>query len=294
MLIKRLFKNLNPCHALLGMTTQDEQSYFEKYACTNYSGEGEIVDLGCWLGSTTIPLAKGLYKNPNPKVQSRKIHAFDQFIWEEWMDDFVKGTELEGKYKPGKSFLEEFKKRIKPWSASVKIYAGDLCQIGWDGKEIEFLLIDAMKSWELLNTIISKFFPCLIINKSYILHQDFAHWYTSWIHLIQYRLRKYFKLVHIIPNSTSFIFKYVNEIPKEMLNMNYSASSFSEEEVEYAFEHSINLVSDKFTQARIASAKVMLFIHLGNKARAKYELDKYLTRGLPLVSDLKVVKERLT
>ena len=279
---------------LLGMTSQDEQAYFEEYARSTYTGAGEIVDLGCWLGSTTIPLARGVAANPSSQASRKKIHSFDVFTWELWMDDCVKGADLEAKYKPGESFLEEFKKRTVPWADQIQVYAGDLRRFGWNGEDIEFLLIDAMKSWELADTIVRTFYPYLIPKKSYVFHQDFAHYYTSWIHLIQYRLRNWFRFVCAIPNSSGFVFEYVSQIPVEMLSVSYSASSFSEEEIECAFEYSMGLVSDKLTQAAIASAKVMLFIHAGNRARAKVELEKYLSRGFPLVADLQRVQEQLS
>lgn len=278
--------------SLLGMTSPHEQSYLEKYAQNIYSGTGEIVDLGCWLGATTISLARGLDKNPNPSTSAKKVHAYDLFLWEGYMDAPVTGTELEGRYEPGESFLEEFQERIKPWSDRIKIYAGDLCQIGWSGEKIELLVIDAMKSWKLANSIVSGFFPFLIVNKSYILHQDFAHFYTSWIHLIHYRLRSFFRLVHDIPESSSLVFEYVKEIPKEILDTQHSFSSFSDKEIELAFEHSMNLV-DKNKRANIAAARVMVFVHQGDKTRAKLELDKYLSQGLSLESELKIVKQAI-
>lgn len=283
-------EHITGTQVLLGMTSPQEQSYLEKYARNAFSGTGEIVDLGCWLGSTTIPLARGLEKNRNSRTSAKQVHAYDLFIWEGYMDAFVTGTEVEGRYEPGQSFLEEFQERIKPWSHRVKICAGDICQIGWSGEKIELLVIDAMKSWKLSNSIVSGFFPSLIVNKSHILHEDFAHYYTSWIHLIHYRLRSFFRLMHDIPKSTSLVFEYVQEIPKEILNTQYSFSSFSDREIELAFEHSMSLV-DKDKRASIAAAKVMVYIHQGDKTRAKLELDEYLSQGLSLESELKIVKK---
>ena len=179
---------------LLGMTTQEEQACFQGYARLVHSGAGEIVDLGCWLGSTTIALAKGLAENMSPQAQARSIHAFDQFVREAWMGETscCRGTDLEKKFGPGESFFAEFQRRTAPWADRIRIYPGDLCHIGWGGTPIEFLLIDAMKSWELANGILRDFYPCLIPGKSYILHQDFAHFYESWIHLTHYRFRDYF------------------------------------------------------------------------------------------------------
>src|SRR5688500_1000384 len=131
MRLKRLYKS-----ELLGMTTKTEQDYFAKYGEKIYSGKGEIVDLGCWLGSTTIPLVKGLLRNPAFEKSGRKVYAYDLFIWYDWMNPSLIGTNLVGKYKEGESFLDEFKKRTAKYASHIEICAGDLAQIVWNGKEI--------------------------------------------------------------------------------------------------------------------------------------------------------------
>ena len=274
------------------MTTQQEQAYFEHYAGSLYSGKGEMIDLGSWLGSTTISLARGLAKNRHCHPKRKRIHAFDLFQWEEWMNDCVKGTSIQNKYSQGENFLEEFKTRIEPCAELIEIHAGDLQGAEWR-QEIELLLIDAMKSWTLANVIVRKFFPHLIPNVSYVIHQDFAHYYTSWIHLIHYRLRNYFRPLYAVPNSCSFVFQYFSQLPAGLLNMEYGPDAFSEEDIEGAFEYSMNLVSDKAAQLRIASAKVMFFVHISDRSRARFELDRYLLSGIPLEGELKIVNDLL-
>jgi hypothetical protein len=284
---------LESSESLLGMTTTTERAYFEEYARSTYSGAGEIVDLGCWLGSTTISLAKGLTRNPSSRAAAHRIHAYDQFLWYAWMDECVRGTGIEGKYKPGDSFLDEFHKRTAPWADRILVHAGDLCELGWSGGPIEFLLVDVMKSWQLANATIRGFFPSLIPNVSHVLQQDFAHPYTSWIHLIHYRLRDYFRLVHIVPYSQSFVFKYVKQLPAALIDAPYSASTFSNEEVDLAFEQSISSATDRQTQGTIAASKVMHYIHTGEMARARTEFARLMSHGYPLVQDIKAVQALL-
>jgi hypothetical protein len=44
-------------------------------------------------------------------------------------------------------------------------------------------------------------FPGSYVGASIIMHQDFAHWYTAWIHPIHYRLREYLEPLYDIPAS---------------------------------------------------------------------------------------------
>ncbi|MEH2283909.1 MAG: glycosyltransferase [Nostoc sp.] len=261
-----------PRRWILGMTSIDEQLFLENYAQNEYSGRGEIVELGCWFGSSTISLAMGLEANSCITNKNQRIHAYDIFIWCSMagMQQNLIGTSLEGKYKDGDSFLDEYLERINSWSHLIHVHPGDLAEIGWQQGEIECLFIDAMKSWELTNSIIKNFFPYLIPEVSLVIHQDFAHYYTSWIHLMMYRLREY-----LVPIEHPFIyssraFRYVKLIPNELLYNSYSFDSFSETEVEAAFNYSLEITPKKM-QPNILAAKVMHFIHIKNFAKAKLE-----------------------
>ena len=204
----------------------------------------------------------------------------------------VEGTSLLIKLRHGDSFIEEFNKRIEPWKDIIQVHAEDLSQSEWHGDKIEFLLIDAMKSWTLTNNIISGFFPALIPGSGLILHQDFAHWYTSWIHLAQYRMRDYFEPVYDVPRSSSFVFRLRGSIPPEILRNQLSFSSFTRQEIDAAFDYSLSLVSrDK--QPNIAAAKVMVFLHVQDFTQARRELEYFRSKGLTFSSELAFVEQRL-
>jgi hypothetical protein len=256
----------------LSMLSFEERAYLQQYAKHEYTGSGEIVDLGCWLGSSTIPLAIGLASNSKVEAKEERIHAYDIFIWRSsYMDQHFLGTE--GKYKEGDSFVEEFVERIHPWNHLIQVYPGDLNRIGWDQRPIEFLFIDAMKSWDLANSIHKNFFPSLIPGLSLVVHQDFAHFYCVWIHLIMHRLRDYLVPLEEHPFLySSKVFRYVKAIPEALLQP-YSLVSFSEAEAEAAFNYSLALTPTKL-KPNVAAVKVMYFIQMGDVERAKTELSQ--------------------
>jgi uncharacterized protein YbaR (Trm112 family) len=272
-------RNNNRVSHLVGMTSLEEQTYLREYAKKHYTAQGEIVDLGCWLGSLTIPLVMGLQENPNLVQDRLCVHAYDIFIWESWMEPYVVGTPLAGKYKDGDSFLDAFLEQTSPWKSRIQVYPGDLTQMSWEPlRIIEFLMIDAMKSWDLANSIIEKFFPALVPGLSIIQHQDFVHYYTSWIHLIMYRFRDYFEPLLYVPDN-SLVFKYQRKIPDEILQQKYSFDDFSNEEINSAFEYSYSIVPEQ-ARPNVAAAKVMLHIHLGDKKQALKELNLIKKTGL--------------
>lgn len=275
---------------LLGMTTKSEQEYIAAYGEKLYTGEGEIVDLGCWLGSTTISLASGLKKNPAFTGSKRKIFAYDTFTWYESMNEPVAGTDLVGKFAAGDSFLETYKQRTSEHASHIEIRAGDLTTIGWRGGDIEFLLVDAMKSWELANSIVRDFYPHLIPGKSLVLQQDFAHYFTVWIHLIHWKLRDYFAFEADVPYSSSVVFRNTKTIPVDLLNKKYSFSDFSDQDVKDAIKYSLSFTcADKRTN--ILAAGVMAHIHNQRYANAQNALKEIAADGAKFEGDLLIVQE---
>lgn len=258
---------------LQGMTSLAERLYLYKYTEKEYSGIGEIVELGCWLGSSTSCLAMGLESNPNITTKDKRIHVYDMFTWMEGWNQLpvVLGTPIEGKYKSGDSFLDEYIKRIEPWSHLVRVYPGDLTKMSWNQqKDIEFLFVDIMKSWELVNSIVRMFFPNLVPNTSIMYHNDWAHAGTPQIHLLMYKFRDYFTpIYHAAP---AIVFKCVDKIPKDILKTSYSFQYFSNQEVEQAFNYSFS-ISPAQMYPMIFGAKVMCWIRQSKLDIAQLELD---------------------
>lgn len=276
-----------------GLTTKWEQGYLQWYCKNKYSGRGEIVDLGCYLGASTISEAKGLDKNRQVQLKDGRIHAYDIFVFmpdNKGMTPYFKNTSLEGKYQEGDSFLDEFRERITPWANLIEVHPGDLTQIGWNQeKGIEILHNDASKNWDLTNSILHNFYPSLIPGVSIVIEQDFAHFGVPWLHLIRYFLKDYFEPVGHLPLSGSVIFKYQKGIPNELLKKSYSFDLFSRNDINSAFNYSVSLVSQEM-QSNVLAAKVMLYIHLGNLEQAWQELLEAKNMGLYSFDLVKVKK----
>ena len=132
------------------MTSRHEQHWLRTYAAETYRGIGAIVDLGCFLGATTISLAEGLALNS--KLGEKQVHAYDLFTWDERFDLWAKGKEVEGRFTIDGSFLPEFLKRTEKWRDYVVVHEEDLTQAQWQGSAIEFLLVDAMDTFDSFST----------------------------------------------------------------------------------------------------------------------------------------------
>ncbi|MFO1477209.1 MAG: class I SAM-dependent methyltransferase [Verrucomicrobiota bacterium] len=278
-----------------GMTSVAERQYLRDYAENQFNGDGEIVDLGSWLGSLTVPLLQGLARNPRPGCPRKAVHAYDIFIWQKWMDPYQENPLIQGRYQDGDSFLPEFLRLVQPWDAnrSLLVYAGDLCKIGWQGLPIELLVVDAMKAWELADYIVRNFYPHLIEGKSTVFHQDYCHFYEYWIHLIQYRLRNHFELIADLPASAGVVFKYTRRIDPAVLAQKWNDAAFTDEEVEAAFGYSLDIVKDRSKHVMLHAAKAFAYLSRNNPDQAQMTILSAISSGFRLEGELKTVSEMI-
>jgi hypothetical protein len=246
-----------------GMTSRPEQRWLRNYAAQRYRGVGAIVDLGCFLGATTIALAEGLVLNR--KATRKQIHAYDLFTWNERYEAWARGKEVEGLFTIGGSFLPEFLRRTQRWRDYIVIHEEDLRHARWEHGPIEFLFIDAMKSPEVATAIASNFFPHLVPGKSYVAHQDFPHCFAPWIHFLTFRLRDYFSFVADLHQSS--LFRLEREIEPQALPSDLSPAAVSSAEIEAAFDYSISLVGDD-KKANVIAAKAVAYVERGEFTRA--------------------------
>lgn len=257
---------------LLGMTTSEEQNYLFNFARNSYEGSGAIVDLGCWLGSTTIPLAQGLESAGRDNV----VHAYDLFLWYEWMDRYA--GELEGRYAPGDSFLPEFQRRLGALRSRVNVKPGDLTKIGWNEGPIAFLLIDAMKSWDLCSAINRNFLPYVIEKKGLVMHQDFKFWGCPWIHLSMFRLRDCFEMERDLSNSPGTVFRLIHSPALKRLEAPMTERSVSVEEVEEAYAFWNRHIHGPYAYL-LDWARLLVLAMIGARKQALAGLDSLLESG---------------
>jgi len=205
----------------------------------------------------------------------------------------VVGTHLVERMMPGDSFLNEFLEQTRPWERLIEVHPGDLVTLGWEpGLPIEFLFDDASKSWELAAAIVRDFYPSFIAGRTVCVEQDFAHFYTPWVHLIRRRFRDYFEPVSHIRYSGSAVFRQTHPVPEDLLQAPITFDAFSEVEIEGAFEDSFRLVSEEM-RPNVAAARVMLYVHAGDLERARHEFARAEREGLRGLDLIKVKKHHL-
>ena len=70
-----------------GMITEEEGRYY-KWLGSFYLGLGEVIELGPWLGKSTVCIVDGLLDSA--KFPGKKLHVFDDFRWRAgFMNNYV-------------------------------------------------------------------------------------------------------------------------------------------------------------------------------------------------------------
>ncbi len=188
------------------MLKKQELDHLFDLARTRFTGQGTIVDLGTWLGGSTVALCDGLKMNTDPRVKGHKLHAFDLFVLNAWLKKAYPLPELAA-IPEGGSFLPVFEQNLAPWSDLLETHAGDLTVFEWTHGPVELVHVDIMKTWSLANAVLRLFFQELIPGVSIVLHQDFVHYNTVWIHLLMYRLKDHFEPIGQVPGTTTVEFR---------------------------------------------------------------------------------------
>lgn len=199
---------LDSVEALL---TTEERQLFSWLAQTRYTGAGEIVDGGAFLGGSASAFAHGLARNPRVADRSGRIHSFDLFRYKPFFNKEIAALrDMRG----GQSFLGVFHDQIAQRDTSITLHPGNLTDRTWRGGPIEILMVDCAKTAALNEHCLRQFFPALVPGVSHLVHQDYASpSRLHWIHSSMYLLRDHFEFVGGVDQGGSVWFRCVKEIP---------------------------------------------------------------------------------
>lgn len=273
----------------LGMTSKEEQQLYQKYTSKLINDQGAIVDLGCWMGSTSNSLAKGIKPLNSDTVERNQIYAYDQFIWDDWMDVYL--PVVSRPYKKGDIFIDEAIDRTSAFKEIIQVEKVDLTDFLWNNGTIKILLVDAMKNEELTINIARSFFPSLKVG-AILLHQDFKHYYTPWIHILQYNLRDHFNAIEDVALGGTTAFELTTEISESQAIQATTFDNIDDQFINNVFEYSSKITAHD-AQHSLNSAKVMYYIHTSQRQKAISTLSDVLA-GEKASGELKTVESSLT
>jgi hypothetical protein len=274
-----------------GMVTDAELALAEHYAQFSYSGAGKIVELGCWLGAVTLALARGVAKNPQTGYK-RPIEAIDQFRWEPWMTPIAKQLGCP-RVPDGESFRALMEANIEPFKHFVQVREMNLLEPARIREPIEFLFVDAMKSWPLAASIVQTYLPRLTTDRSFIVHQDFAYHgvVSATNHILMWLLRDYTEPVYHAPGSWGVVFFVKQPLTRRTLPV-LDRKQVTIDIAEQAWEYSHRFIRPEANRD-VWLCKVLFFIEQGWLDAAWGEAQRFVsTTGSvadPAVDDVRVL-----
>jgi hypothetical protein len=176
------------------------------------SGEGSIVDAGCFLGGSTAALLAGARDRSEPLA--RPVESYDLFRIEEFTVPKFFADDRSARV--GDSFRPRFDAHIALFDVPHVVHEGDITELGWSGGPIDVLFLDVLKSWEINDAVLRDFFPSLVPGRSVIVHQDYGWGDTPWIPISVELMRDSLVLIDWMEWG-SHVFLVDRDLPRDVL-----------------------------------------------------------------------------
>jgi predicted O-methyltransferase YrrM len=217
------------------MLQPEETKYLYWLGWSVWKGNGLVLEIGPWLGGSTLCLAAGM--RATGYETSHRLHAVDNFLWR----DFMAGR-AELPLAPGESFEPFFLKNLSEYADIVVAHAqsrpdeeieGDheatakraadasgvaLLESVPGDAPVDILFIDGAKSWRGMKHLLRIARDRMIPGRTLVICQDFKYWGTYWVPMMMIRLREYFEPVHNVLGATTVGFRLAREIPATVLD----------------------------------------------------------------------------
>jgi hypothetical protein len=193
------------------MLTEEELRMLS-FLARNLATDGDILDLGCFVGGSTLALAHGVRSSDRP---DRQIHSFDLFQLNEALKYrflYARGLPLF----PGTDGLPLFEILTSSFSDIVTAHPGNVLETLTPespqlDRPVALLFLDLCKSTSITDHITRTVFPRLRPG-TWIVQQDFIYEFTPWAIYPFWVLQPYVKLAGYA-SSYSAIFQVVEPIP---------------------------------------------------------------------------------
>lgn len=152
--------------------------------------DGDVCELGTFLGGSTVALAGGVAASKTP---GRKIVSHDRFQSDAGlMDKFIPPDVR--KMCTGIDIFPAWRHYTEACGDAVVPVAGDLLQQQWKRGAISLLFVDIAKTLELSDKVLTEFFPHLVPG-SVVIQQDYQHHRTPYLVFVMHMLRHKIDLV---------------------------------------------------------------------------------------------------
>lgn len=155
-----------------GMTSDGENLFLYFLTSRVWSGKGRVLEIGPWLGKSTVHLAQGLRDNP---IRGGILTAVDKFEWAgESMSKKLKQSDAT-RLRRGDDFLQLFKRNVDEYREIVQPERSKINDWRPAPGPIELLILDAPKRSSDVSHVMRQIGEKVIPDTSILAWQDFGH-----------------------------------------------------------------------------------------------------------------------
>lgn len=177
--------------------------------------EGPVLDLGCFLGGSTVALASGAARSR----RERRLHSFDLFELNEAMKHrylYQRGLP----FYPGIEGLELFRIVTAAYADRITAHAGNIMATlnrDWvRANDPALVFLDLCKTPEITDHVTRSLLGGLRPD-TWIVQQDFIYEFTPWAIYPFWQLREFFQFVGATEHHSA-IFRVVAQVPEDRLD----------------------------------------------------------------------------
>lgn len=244
-----------------GMISEAERRFLYHLAAKLHTGAGALVEIGTWLGCSTLHLAAGL----RDRGSVQQVHSYDDYQWRPGMAaksglDLAEGT----------SFYPNFLDNLGPLRPHVAPSVASATDLQWQGGKIESLVIDAPKSWRSIRRVLSQLAPHFISGKTRIALQDY-------LHLPSYELALYVASVEaltpeiVVLDGSTVVFRVTRAIPAAVLRDDFNYKTFDQARIDALWARIIAALPES-RRYLLQPAHAMTLWQLGYREAAEAEI----------------------
>jgi predicted O-methyltransferase YrrM len=167
-----------------GMLNDFEKRMLYWVTLNRYAGWGAILDMGSYLGGSTICFAAGLRERGLPGP----IHAYDFFR----LGPFELERDFADNPPPELKTRHIFDENLRDYRDLLVVHEGNLLETTWTEGPIEILFVDIAKTPESWDHVTQHYFSALAPGSLVIL-QDYLYPESgAWHHVVMEKLAPYF------------------------------------------------------------------------------------------------------
>lgn len=255
-----------------GMISQSEARYLYWLASEVYTGTGNFIEVGTWLGRSTVHICAGL-KQKHPGT---KLTCYDHF---EWAGGANWNALIGSNHEAGSDFMQMFFDNVKDYKDVVDARKSKIRDIEIPQGPVEIIVLDAPKRTTDVSSVLTAISGQVIPNKTILAWQDFMHGPSFEIAACLYSIADYLEPIHAVEGGNLVAFRVLKDWSPKIVTVDaLSFVHWSSEKAKAVHKYWSKVVTEDY-QATFGIGQAMLLHDIGEIDQAckifnEIQLDK--------------------